>query len=139
SAFGTNPAKNFPLATRPSAFARMKIGVRNFSQRYWPRHLPANNNSWFQPLTYWYGACMVFLSVIIPRHISFLLALLLATVTAGAQTTAVTEQSETVKALLTRIDKLEQRVAELEAGKNAASTLQPNGQSQGSQIPKAEL
>jgi len=82
---------------------------------------------------------MVFLSVIIPRHISFLLVLLLATVTAGAQTTAQTEQSETVKALLTRIDKLEQRVAELEAGKNAASTLQPNGQSQGSQIPKAEL
>ena len=77
--------------------------------------------------------------MIISRPISFLLALLLATVSAGAQTTAQTEQSETVKALLTRIDKLEQRVAELEAGKNTASTLQANGQPQGSQIPKAEV
>jgi hypothetical protein len=77
--------------------------------------------------------------VIISRPIPFLLALLLATVTAGAQTTDQAEQSETVKALLTRIDKLEQRVAELEAGKNTASTLQPNGQPQGSQIPKAEV
>ena len=75
--------------------------------------------------------------MIISRH--SLLALLLLTVTAGAQTTAQTEESETVKALLTRIDKLEQRVAELEAGKNTGSTLQPSGQSQGSQIPKAEL
>src|SRR6476660_4899779 len=79
---------------------------------------------------------MVFLSVIIPRHISFLLALLLATLTAGAQTSAQTEQSETVKALLTRIDKLEQRVAELEAGKNTSSTLP---QTQDSQTPRAAV
>jgi hypothetical protein len=77
--------------------------------------------------------------VTIARHISFLLVLLLATVIARAQATAEPEQSETVKALLTRIDKLEQRVAELEAGKNTASTLQPTGQPQGSQIPKAEV
>jgi len=77
--------------------------------------------------------------VTIARHISFLLVLLLATVIARAQATPEPEQSEAVKALLTRIDKLEQRVAELEGGKNTASTLQPNGQPQGSQIPKAEV
>jgi hypothetical protein len=77
--------------------------------------------------------------VTIARHISLLLVLLLGTVIASAQATAEAEQSEVVKALLTRIDKLEQRVAELEASKNTASTLQPNGQPQGSQIPKAEV
>ena len=74
------------------------------------------------------------------RHIWFLTALLLATVIVRAQTTTTqADQPELVKALLTRIDRLEQRVAELEAGKNTASTLQPNGQPQGAQIPKAEV
>lgn len=72
----------------------------------------------------------------IARNISFLLVLLLATVIAKAQATPEPQQSEVVKALLTRIDKLEQRVAELEAGKT--STLQ-NEQPQDAQIPRPEI
>ena len=75
------------------------------------------------------------------RHISFLTALLLATVIVRAQTTTTqAEQPELVKALLTRIDKLEQRVAELEAGNHTASTARPqDGRQQDTQIPKAEV
>src|SRR5207237_8372016 len=100
---------------------------------------PALNDSCMHTLTCWSGLFTGLLSVTIARHISFLLVLLLATVIARAQATPEPEQSEAVKALLTRIDKLEQRVAELEGGKNTASTLQPNGQPQGSQISKAEV
>jgi hypothetical protein len=77
--------------------------------------------------------------VIAPRRISLLLALLLATVAAPAQTTTDPEQSETVKALLTRIDKLERRVAELEASKNTGATSQPQTpQLQEAQAPSAD-
>ncbi len=65
------------------------------------------------------------------RHIPFLIALLLASAFTTAQTTA--GQSEDVKALLRRIDQLEQRVAELEAGKNTAH-LQ-DGKAQDAQTP----
>ena len=60
------------------------------------------------------------------------LAVLLATAAAPAQKTPTDDQSEVVKALLTRIDKLEGRVAELEASKNTGSKPQPQVQ------PKAQ-
>jgi hypothetical protein len=53
------------------------------------------------------------------------IVLLLAAGAAPAQTATEPGQSETVNALLARIDKLERRVAELEAGKNSGSTPQP--------------
>ncbi len=77
-------------------------------------------------------------------RISLLLALLLATFPAPAQTTTDQSQSEMVKALLTRIDKLEQRVAQLEADKNSGSVPQLQAQTQipqpqSKQVPSAEI
>ena len=65
-----------------------------------------------------------------PRRISLLLAVLLVTVAAPAQTPTDSDQSEVVKLLLMRIDKLERRVAELEASKNTGSTSQPQAKTQ---------
>jgi hypothetical protein len=55
---------------------------------------------------------------------------LLVTVAAPAQTPTDSDQSEVVKLLLMRIDKLERRVAELEASKNTGSTSQPQAKTQ---------
>jgi hypothetical protein len=70
------------------------------------------------------------------RHISFLIALLLAGALANAQTTG--GQSEDVKALLQRIDQLEQRVAELEAGKNTSAAHLQDVKAQDAQIPTGQ-
>jgi len=74
------------------------------------------------------------------RRISIVLILLLATAAARAQTTDP-NQSDVVKALLSRIDKLEQRVAELEASKNAAPAAAPahHPEPQGTPIPPNEV
>lgn len=66
------------------------------------------------------------------RCVLLSLVLLLATGAATAQTATEPSQSELVNALLSRIDKLERRVAELEAGKSPGSTPQP-------QTPQAEV
>ena len=62
--------------------------------------------------------------------------LLLASVFTNAQTTA--GQSEDVKALLQRIDQLEQRVAELEAGKNTSAAHLQDVKAQDAQIPTGQ-
>jgi len=55
----------------------------------------------------------------------WILLLLAAGGAASAQTAAEPGPSEVVNALLTRIDRLEQRVAELEASKTPGSTPAP--------------
>src|SRR5438445_11967309 len=70
------------------------------------------------------------------RHTWFLTALLLASVFTRAETTA--GQSEDVKALLQRIDQLEQRVAELEAGKNTSAAHLQDVKAQEAQIPTGQ-
>jgi len=70
------------------------------------------------------------------RHTSFLTALLLASVFTRAETTG--GQSEDVKALLQRIDQLEQRVAELEAGKNTSTAHLQDLKAQDTQIPTGQ-
>ncbi|OLD17625.1 MAG: hypothetical protein DMG86_10640 [Acidobacteria bacterium] len=70
------------------------------------------------------------------RHTWFLTALLLASVFTRAETTG--GQSEDVKALLQRIDQLEQRVAELEAGKNTSTAHLQDLKAQDTQIPTGQ-
>ena len=73
------------------------------------------------------------------RRISIVFILVAATAVARAQTTEP-NQSDVVKALLMRIDKLEQRVAELEASKTTASAGAPaqHHEPQEAQIPSTE-
>ena len=66
------------------------------------------------------------------RRCVLLSLVLLLAIGATAQTANEPSQSELVNALLARIDKLERRVAEVEAGKSPGSTPQP-------QTPPAEV
>ncbi len=68
------------------------------------------------------------------RRISIVFILVAATAVARAQTTEP-NQSDVVKALLMRIDKLEQRVAELEASKTTAGAPAQQHEPQEAQIP----